>query len=135
MIWKMVQIEHFEHYEVSFCGKLKNTKTGKLIEGWLSTQGYIRVALSNGKINRKFYLHRLVAIMHVDNPNNHPEVHHKDHVRTNCHAENLIWCEHDENMMYMWNRRRKRFDEIHSNPINKEKETDFHQSPEVDIPF
>lgn len=53
--------------------------------------GYLGVSLSKkGKIKTEL-LHRLVAVAFVPNPNNLPEVNHKDTNKKNCAADNLEW--------------------------------------------
>ena len=54
--------------------------------------GYLKVGLyKNGKTKGE-YIHRLVAEAFIPNPNNYPEVNHKDEVKTNNYVENLEWC-------------------------------------------
>lgn len=43
-------------------------------------------------------VHRLVALAFLDNPDGLPEVHHKDHDRTNNAVSNLEWIAHDDNV-------------------------------------
>lgn len=50
------------------------------------------------------YLHRLVAMHFIENPDALPEVNHKDHDRANNHVSNLEWITHKDNI-------RKSFDE------------------------
>jgi hypothetical protein len=52
---------------------------------------YAQIALSKNGKYKKFLIHRLVAIHFVPNPNNLPEVNHKDLNKKNCNANNLEW--------------------------------------------
>ena len=45
-------------------------------------------------------IHRLVAEHFLDNPNNLPEVNHKDEDKSNNFVNNLEWCKHKYNMNY-----------------------------------
>lgn len=45
-------------------------------------------------------VHRLVAQAFIPNPDNLPEVNHKDFDRTNNCVENLEWCNHADNVEY-----------------------------------
>lgn len=53
------------------------------------------------KINGKqvfLLIHRLVAEAFIPNPNNLPEVNHKNLDKSDCRASNLEWCTRRENM-------------------------------------
>ena len=53
--------------------------------------------VSLGRGNKK-YIHRLVAEAFLPNPNNLPEVDHKDTNGLNNKVSNLQWCSRQENM-------------------------------------
>lgn len=55
--------------------------------------GYLHVGLyRNGKMKNKL-IHRLVLEAFVENPNNLPEVNHKDENKINNELSNLEWCD------------------------------------------
>ena len=97
--WK--PIEGFEDYQVSTCGRAKSLKWGKeRILRTKKTRGYLCVNLyKEGKQYSK-RVHRLVAETFIPNPNNLPEVNHKDENPNNNHVENIEWCTSEYNHNY-----------------------------------
>lgn len=92
-------IEAFEDYIVSSDGKVFSLKHRKMKEmkPRLNKGGYLDVPLcSNGQHVRKL-IHRLVARAFISNPDNLPEVNHKDEVKSNNCVDNLEWCTSEYN--------------------------------------
>ncbi len=88
-------------YNVSNYGRIIGLSSGKLLKTRLNQDGYVEITLgknSEGRISER--VHRLVAKLFVDNPNNLPEVNHKDFNRTNNYYENLEWTTHIDNIAY-----------------------------------
>lgn len=86
-------------YSVSRSGKVRNDKTGKVLKPRMSKTGYSYVDIYNGKHNPKL-IHRLVAQAFIPNPDNLPQVNHKDEDKTNNCADNLEWCDQKYNNNY-----------------------------------
>lgn len=100
-IWKSLPIEGFEHYQVSNLGNVRNSSykgTGRALNMKLhkDKDGYPRVSLRQ----KMFRVNRLVAIAFIPNPNNLPQVNHKDEVKDNNRVENLEWCDNVYNSNY-----------------------------------
>lgn len=103
-MWK--DIEGYEGlYQVSNTGQVKSlnyNQTGeiKLLKQYTNKKGYKRTSLSkNGKV-KNHWMHRLVAIAFIPNPNNYKEINHKDENPSNNNVKNLEWCTHEYNMNY-----------------------------------
>ena len=111
-IWK--SIPGYEGlYEVSNTGRVRSLDRyvkvgfgayrlhkGKIINLTLSNSGYYFVDLTYKYKRKHFYVHRLVAEAFIPNPDNLPQVNHKDEDKTNNIAENLEWCDRKYNMNY-----------------------------------
>ena len=103
-VWKPV--EGYEgRYEISSLGRLRSYAqdrvNGKIKTGNLDAKGYLSIMLYDGRGNKKVHkMHRLVASAFIDNPDNLPQVNHKDEDKTNNRADNLEWCTNEYNLRY-----------------------------------
>ena len=61
--------------------------------------GYLSVSLFNGR-EKRFYIHRLVAEMFIQNNKKYEEVNHIDGNKKNNKVENLEWCTSKENKQH-----------------------------------
>ena len=91
--WKPV-VGYEGHYQVSNFGRVKSLKFGKekILKQYIRG-GYYYVCLSKNGIIKKYSVHRLVAQAFLDNPNNLPQINHKDENKTNNNVDNLEWCD------------------------------------------
>lgn len=105
-IWK--EIKGFGgNYSVSSEGivrsngllKGKNSKV-RILKTEMSKKGYLRVGLTKDGKQKKYLVHRLVAIAFLDNPNNLPDVNHKNECKTDNRLINLEWMSRRDNMNY-----------------------------------
>jgi len=84
-----MEIQGFENYLIYPDGRVWS-KIGK--GRFLKTdvrKGYLYVSLG---INNKKLIHRLVAQHYIPNPENKPEVDHKNRIRNDNRIENLRWA-------------------------------------------
>ena len=107
-------------YQVSNTGKVKSLnyrRTGKekILEGVDNGYGYLRVELCKEGNREQPLVHVLVATAFLPNPDNLPEVNHKDEDKTNNCVENLEWCSKSYNINYGTGNK-KRAEKMTNNP-------------------
>lgn len=97
--WKTVFIDGEQYdYEVSTHGNIRRTKTGRIIKKQVNKNGYVYVNLSHNGIVKKFKVHRLVAIMFIENNDEtKTQVNHIDENKQNNHITNLEWTTPKQN--------------------------------------
>lgn len=112
--WKVIPIDALDgRYEVSTLGRIRRVarvayyKDGrkrqlqeKILTPHIHPKGYMMINLKQKDRSFTYKLHRLVAITFIPNPNNYPEVNHKDENKANNCVENLEWCSHQYNSAY-----------------------------------
>jgi hypothetical protein len=105
-IWKVLDFIGYYNYAVSNFGRVKSLGNGKTWKGehilkqGNSTRGYLQVCLyKDGKPNM-LQVHRLVAMAFIPNPDNLPQVNHKNEDKTDNRVENLEFCDSKYNNNY-----------------------------------
>ena len=118
MIEKWLPVPDYEEkYWISNLGRLKNNK--QIMKPMVATNGYLIACLWKNNKQKKFVIHRLVANVFIDNPNNYKEVNHLDEDKTNNRVDNLEWCSHKYNMNYGKVREKISKSKIGKEPWNK----------------
>ena len=111
MIEEWRPIEGYEGlYEVSSYGRVRSLDRfivdslghkrfykGKVLSPIKDKNGYLSVKLQEGN---KHNIHRLVAQEFIENPDNLPQVNHKDENKSNNRVDNLEWCDQAYNNLY-----------------------------------
>ena len=99
-------------YEVSSMGRVRSverivwngrgyrTVQEKILKPKKAKGGYLQVHLNKDGKDKLYLVHRLVAIAFISNPDNLPQVNHKDENKENNCVSNLEWCSHEYNNNY-----------------------------------
>ena len=77
-----------------------NTKTGRPLKPQCDGSGYAEVQLWRNNKGTHKNLHKLFAEAYIPNPDNLPEINHKDENPMNYNLDNLEWCDHQYNQNY-----------------------------------
>lgn len=111
-IWKDI-LGYEGLYQVSNFGRVKSLerlikytenkivlRKCRIIKTNTNKCGYVYVVLHKDGIKKMKTIHRLVAEAFLDNPDNLPQVNHKDENKLNNSVENLEWCDAKYNVNY-----------------------------------
>ena len=100
-VWKDI-LGYEGQYQVSNLGRVKSLKLGndKIMSLRRDKDGYLLVNLWKNHERKTFKVHRLVSQTFITNPQNLPQVNHKDEDKTNNCVENLEWCSAKYNNNY-----------------------------------
>ena len=112
-IWK--DIPNYEGlYQISNFGKIRSLdaiinckgaknidrhlRKGKILKQVINTKGYYYVNLSKKSKVQNIRVHRLVALVFLDNPNSYRCINHIDGNKLNNNVANLEWCTYSHNL-------------------------------------
>lgn len=90
--------ELWEKYDISINGRVIWRKNGKEVRHYIARYPIVRL-----RFNSKAYtvtVHRLMALKYVPNPENKPEINHKNGNKLDFSIENLEWCTRAENVRH-----------------------------------
>ena len=87
-------------YSVERISSQGNKCGGFTIKPTTTRGGYLQVQLYKNGIREHKYVHRIVAEAFIPNPNNYPEINHKDEDKTNNYMGNLEWCTRKYNVNF-----------------------------------
>ena len=90
-------INGYNNYAISTFGRVKNTKTGRILKAGNDKYGYLQITLYYDGVIKTHKIHRLVCCTFIDNPDNKECVDHKNNDRTNNDISNLRFATANEN--------------------------------------
>ena len=99
-IWKDI-IGYEGYYQISNYGNVRSLdridcnnrfRKGKECKKILTEDGYYKVSLSKNGKDKRYFIHRLVAIHFLDKVEGCDCVNHKDENKINNMVDNLEWC-------------------------------------------
>jgi NUMOD4 motif len=94
--WKAIEGE--PNHEVSNMGSVRMLlRKGRIMKTFLAN-GYLSLKISK----RHYYVHRLVALAFIPNPDNLPQVNHLSGMKTLNTVENLEWCTPSQNQRHAY---------------------------------
>lgn len=97
-------INGYEGYSIGSLGSVKN-KHGKFLKASRDKHGYLTVSLCKNGYARQFFVHRLVALAFIGNPENKPTVNHINGDKTDNRVDNLEWATQSENNFHAYKMR------------------------------
>ena len=87
-------------YGITTEGEVYSYKSKKFLKPRTNRGGYLKVSLFKDRKEKTYYIHRLVAEAYIPNPENLPQINHKDENKTNNCLQNLEWCDAKYNSNY-----------------------------------
>ena len=109
--WK--DIKGYPDYMISNLGRVKSIgrwincknkgkrwKKEEIMKPSVNKKGYLFVSLCKNGHKKNYSVHRLVAQAFISNPNNYPQVNHKNEIKDDNRVENLEYCDAKYNMNY-----------------------------------
>ena len=97
----MVDIKGYDGiYAITSCGKVWSYKTKRFLKTIKTQKGYEIVYLYKDNSVKHPTIHKLVAMAYIPNPNNLPQINHKDENKENNSVNNLEWCTNKYNSNY-----------------------------------
>lgn len=97
----MIDIEGYEGlYAITEDGKVWGYRHQGFMAQRKNRGGYLYTGLRKNGKKVSYEVHRLVAKTYIPNPENLPQVNHKDEDKTNNHVSNLEWVTCKENANY-----------------------------------
>lgn len=103
MIEEWKDVPNYEGlYQISSMGNIKSSYTNKILKPSIDKFGYSRFSATKNKKQKTLRIHRLVGELFIANPNNLPQINHKDGIKTNNFKDNLEWSTDSNNKFHAY---------------------------------
>lgn len=97
-VWKDVP-GYGGRYQASNLGRIKSKERG-ILSPFLNRDGYLVATVQRDGRRHRTGAHRLIASTFIPNPENKPQINHKNGIRTDNRPENLEWVTCSENNLH-----------------------------------
>lgn len=124
-------------YSITEDGKIYSHYRHKFMSPETDRYGYLRITLYTSANKKKHYLiHRLVGLQFLPNPDNLPQINHKDGNKLNNSISNLEWCSASYNIEHAYmtglkvnSESNRKLASEHCSSLKREKNHNFNDSP------
>ena len=97
-VWKPIPNSY--PYEASNIGRVRNSKTGRILKPYPARLGYMLIGLYVNKKRNVRQLHRVIAETFIPTNDLSLEVNHKNGIHDDNRVCNLEWCTRRENVLH-----------------------------------
>ena len=87
-----MEIINYPNYLIYRDGRVFSKYTNKFLKHKTEKDGYKRICLYKDNKPKSFYIHRLIGIYYIPNPENKPTIDHINRNRSDNRIENLQWA-------------------------------------------
>lgn len=102
-VWKTCSVN--DNYECSIYGEIRRKNNQRPVKSFThKNTGYKTITLSKNGILKTYYVHRIIALSHITNPDHYNEVDHINGDKINNSLKNLRWVTHQQNINAYWER-------------------------------
>jgi len=100
-VWRTV-IEN-DNYECSVYGEVRRKSNQRPVKSFVhKNTSYRTITLSKNGVLKTYYLHRLIALSHIVNPDMLNEIDHINGNKNDNTMKNLRWVTHQQNIDHYW---------------------------------